>query len=110
MKKAVALIMVLIYLLFLVSCNKCENNTAPVFQAEIVLIYEDIMLVTPREGYKEAELKTGTGIGITITDFPNAKELKVGDIVEITYSGQVTIQEVPSAIDVEKIVVTRSAL
>lgn len=110
MRKAVILIMVFVCLLLLVSCNKCESNASPFFQAEIVLIYEDIMLVTPLEGFTEAELYASTGIGITIHDFPNVNELKVGDIVEITYSGQITNQEVPSAIDVEKIVVIRPAL
>ena len=110
MKKLIALFLALICGLSMVACNKQESKSNPVFQAEIVSIYEDIMLVALLDEYKEAGLEKGTGIGVTIHGLPNADELEVGDIVEITCGELSTVQAPPSANDVEKIIVLRPAL
>lgn len=110
MKKWIAFVLALNCGLTLIACNKQESKSTLIFQAEIVSIYEDIMLVALLDGCNEAELEKGTAIGITIHDLPNSDELKVGDIVEITYSELVTTRETPSANGVEKIVVIKPTL
>lgn len=111
MRKSVSLVLILLCVLKLVACGKQESsNTTPVFQAEILIVFEDIILVDPMDGYQEADIANGHGIGVTIHDLPNADKLRVGDIVEITYSELLTHQDIPSAEGVEKIIIIKPSL
>lgn len=108
MNKLIAFVLALALALTLVGCNKeksNENNETHIFQGEIIEFDNGAMLVEPLEGYSEAEY--AQRIRVVIQNMPGSPEPRVGDIIEVTYSGIMTEESPPSPTGVEKIVVIK---
>ena len=106
MNKRIAFVSALALALTLVGCNKeksNENNEKHIFQGEIIDFDNGAMLVEPLEGYSEAEY--AQRIRVVIQNMPGSPEPRVGDVIEVTYSGIMTEESPPSPTGVEKIVV-----
>ena len=104
MKKLIAFVLVLVYILSLAGCNKNKTDTtneAHVFQAEVIEIANGTMLIKPLQGYSEAEYSDQ--ICVDIQNMPASPEPEAGDIVEITYSGIMMECYPPIPSGVEKI-------
>ena len=110
MNKRIAFVLALALALTLVGCNKeksNEDNEKHIFQGEIIEFDNGTMLVEPLEGYSEA--KHAQRIRVVIQNMPGSPEPRVGDIIEVTYSGVMTEVSPPSPTGVEKIVVVERA-
>lgn len=108
MNKLIAFVLALALALTLVGCNKeksNENNETHIFQGEIIEFDNGAMLVEPLEGYSEAEY--AQRIRVVIQNMPGSPEPRVGDVIEVTYSGIMTEESPPSPTGVEKIVVIK---
>ena len=99
MNKLIVLILAFTLALTLVGCD----NEKHAFQGEIIEIDNGTMLVEPLEGYSEA--KHAQRIRVEIQSMPGSPEPRVGDIIEVTYSGVMTEVSPPSPVGVERIVV-----
>ena len=109
MNKLIAFVLALALALTLVGCTNKEksneNNETHIFQGEIIEFNNGAMLVEPLEGYSEAE--HAQRIRVVIQNMPGSPEPRVGDIIEVTYSGVMTEESPPSPTGVEKIVVIK---
>ena len=76
-----------------------------VFRATVTEIGDGEMLVTPNEGYPEANY--ANSIRVIIQNMPGSPEPVVGDDVDITYNGIMTEEDPPSPCGVESITVIR---
>ena len=76
-----------------------------VFQAEIVEIADGAMLVKPLEGSPEAD--HAPYVHVTIQNMAGSPEPRVGDVIEITYSGRMTEEDPPSPDGVARIQVVQ---
>ena len=97
MNKRIAFVLALALALTLVGCNKeksNENNEKHIFQGEIIEFDNGAMLVEPLEGYSEAEY--AQRIRVVIQNMPGSPEPRVGDVIEVTYSGIMTEESPPS--------------
>ena len=106
MKKLMAFVLTFVLSLTLVGCTRekeSENNEKHIFQGEIIEFDNGAMLVEPLEGYSEAEY--AQRIRVVIQNMPGSPEPRVGDVIEVTYSGIMTEESPPSPTGVEKIVV-----
>ncbi len=82
MKKIVLLFLCLVLALTLVSCKKKET-----FRATVVEVNGDDILVSPLEG--ESELNSSDQFSINGTSVQGTSLLQVGDVLEITYNGEI---------------------
>ena len=106
MNKLIAFVLALALALTLVGCNKeksNENDETHIFQGEIIEFDNGAMLIEPLKGYSEAEY--AQRIRVVIQNMPSSPEPRVGDVIEVTYSGIMTEESPPSPAGVEKIVV-----
>ena len=76
-----------------------------VFQAEIVEIADGAMLVRPLEGCPEADY--APYVHVVIQNMAGSPEPRVGDVIEITYSGRMTEEDPPSPDGVARIQVVQ---
>ena len=76
-----------------------------VFQAEIVEIADGAMLVRPLEGCPEADY--APYVHVVIQNMAGSPEPRVGDVIEITYSGMMTEEDPPSPDGVARIQVVQ---
>ena len=76
-----------------------------VFRATVTEIGDGEMLVTPNEGYPEANY--ANSIRVIIQNMPGSPEPVVGNEIEITYNGMMTEEDPPSPCGVESITVIR---
>ena len=99
MKKLTLSIVLLIIASFLFGCGASkqkteeQNNTAT-FQATIVEINNETILVKPLEGFPEAQYSDV--VNVFIQNMPSSPEPNKGDVVEITYSGIMNEEYPPS--------------
>ncbi len=101
MKKLIILCLALVLALSIVGCDKEETDgkiagfdPAKMFQATILEITDNGLIVEPSEGYSEA--KSSNKISVSTTNLDLDDEFKVGDTVEIYYEG--VIQETYPAV------------
>ena len=93
MKKLIALMLVLVCVISLVACdNKSGKDFDKVedkhqFEATILEIYEGSFLVKPADG--TTELNSSDKIVASTQNADKSIEWKVGDLVLITYSGEI---------------------
>lgn len=96
MKRIVAVILLTISILSLVSCvTETVGNT--VFQAEVLEIGKGYILVEPSEGCMEAN--SSDLIQVSMKNMEPSPEPEVGDIIEITYNGEIA-ESYPAQISV----------
>ena len=76
-----------------------------VFRAIVTEIGDGEMLVTPNEGYPEANY--ANSIYVIVQNMPSSPEPAVGDVIEIAYNGIMTEEDPPSPCGVESITVIR---
>lgn len=103
MKKLIAIILSLAFVLALVGCNQKQadsHDESHVFQAEVIEIDNGTMLVKPLQGYTEAEYSEQISVVMQ-----SSLEPQIGNIVEITYNGIMTEEAPPSPCGIKKIVV-----
>ncbi len=106
MKKFIALCLALIFVVSLVGCskhgeydNKAGFDTATMFQATVVEVNGDYLIVEPSKDYVES--KSSSKIKVSIGKLTLDDEIEVGDTVEVYYEGG--IQETYPAV-AEKVV------
>ena len=98
MRKLSAVLMLMGFLLSLTACTDnvaeqsrpqqvSEANREVTFQAKIVAIKDNALLVEPAEGSPEA-VSAGQ-ISIPLAQVPSVPEPQNGDMVEITYNGDI---------------------
>ncbi|MBO4888066.1 MAG: hypothetical protein J5589_07130 [Firmicutes bacterium] len=106
MKRIAAVILIAALCIFLlVSCRK-ESTEGISFRATIAEINNGTMLVKPVEG--SDELRSSDLFSINISKMPASPEPEVGDLIEITYTGEIleiypaTLSEIISIEIIEK--------
>lgn len=90
MKKYISIILSIICILSLIGCGKKEPVVDPPnvsFQATILEISNQTYLVEPVEGSQE--LTSADRITVPMSTMSPSPEPKVGDIIEITYNGEI---------------------
>lgn len=89
MKRLSIFILVLVCVLGITGCSKESNadNVDAVFQATILEIRDDGYLVKPSVGSKE--LNSTDLIYVSLKNVAASPEPEVGDIIEITYDGEI---------------------
>ena len=87
MRKYIVLVLTLACTLGLNGCAKNDSVEVTVFQATILEISNQTMLVKPVEGSQE--LKSSDQIKLPMKNMSPSPVPKVGDIIEITYNGEI---------------------
>ena len=117
MKKILSVALVSLCFIFMISCSSDENldslkgeiSTINVNDDRYSLDIKDEKHINEPDKYTAEIVKVSVGEGVKILDKNgdeiNASELKVGQKVEVFYSGSVTSVVPPSAQGVSKIVV-----
>lgn len=102
MKKVVPLLICFWLIMALAGCGKGKDSEEThSFQATIVEIKDGTMLVTPNDGYSEAEY--AKEISVVIQNMPSSPEPQVGDTIEIVYNGIMTEEDPPAPCGVTQI-------
>ena len=86
MRKYITLVLALVCVLGLIGCAKNDPTESTVFRATILEISNQTLLVEPVEGSQE--LKSSDQIRLPIKNMSPSPVPKVGDIIEITYNGE----------------------
>lgn len=73
--------------LFLAACGRKEEPDVTAFEAEILEVHEGYFLVEPVEGSQE--LRSAEKIQVPMKNMDPSPEPQVGDIIEITYHGEI---------------------
>lgn len=88
MKKGMVIILALIMIFSMTGCGIIRNSEKKHYlKATITEIKDGSMLVTPVEG--SPELKSSDSFSVPITKMAASPEASVGDLVEITYNGDI---------------------
>ena len=87
MKKIIELLLSLTFVLALVGCSDkpADNTTSVTFQATILEINNETMLVSPLEGSQE--LKSSDKFSIPMKNMEASAKPEVGDVIEIVFDG-----------------------
>lgn len=92
MKKIFLIVLCFTLTFFVAGCKadgrgQADTPGARVFQATILEINNDTMLVNPVEG--SSELTSADKISLSMKNLKSSTEPQVGDIVEIEYDGEI---------------------
>ncbi len=99
-------LMLLLAVVVLVSCVK-KSPESKVFRATILEIDNGTMIAAPVEGSEE--LKSADKFSIAIAKMPGSPEPRVGDVIEITYSGDILEKYPASLSGITKIEIVEQA-
>ncbi len=94
-KMAVALITTALTAGLLVSCGE-KKTESHIFRATITEINSGSIFVTPVEGSEE--LRSSDSFHLSLEQMPSSPEPQVGDIIEITYDGDI-LETYPAGLD-----------
>ncbi len=106
MKRIISVIILILCMLSLASCvTEIVGNT--VFQAEVLEIGKGYILVEPSEGCMEAN--SSDRIQVSMKNIEPSPEPEVGDILEITYNGEIAESDPAKITEVYSIIVAKEA-
>lgn len=88
MKKYIAFFLTFACILGLIGCAKNVPAKSSIFQATILETSNQTLLVAPVEGSQE--LKSSDQIRLPMKNMSPSPEPKVGDVIEITYNGEIS--------------------
>ncbi len=110
MKKIIALCLAVMFVVSLVGCGKKAGfDPATMFQATVVEVNGDYLIVEPSKDY--AESKSSDRIKVSIGKLTFDNEIAVGDTVEVYYEGgiQETYPAVAAKVVYVKVIATNTA-
>ncbi len=87
MRKKLSMLFLICCVLFFAACGRNEEDGCSVFEAEILEIHEGGFVVEPVEG--SHELRSADQISVSIKNMDSSSEPQVGDLVEISYRGEI---------------------
>ena len=114
MKRTVSLVLILLCLASLVSCDiniakQSQNNAQPAyFVGEVIEAYEKGCLVEVTDEGNYGALAIGTPVHVS-TDIENCPEYKVGDFIKVVFDGTVAESYPPQVMHVGYIKITDRA-